>query len=144
MVCLDSAPLDAPPNSRGLLDGIHVLVVDDEPDPRALFRDVLEEAGARVTAVPSAREAIAAMERELPDVLVSDIMMPNEDGYWLIEAVRALRRDGGRRPRALAITGDSRRHSRTRVLTAGYDAHLGKPVGVDTLCVAVARLAGRF
>jgi CheY-like chemotaxis protein len=126
-----------------ILEGVLVVVVDDEDDPRALFRDVLELAGARVTVASSARAALEAIEREMPDVLVSDIMMPDEDGYWLINAVRALPSGTGR-PRALAITGDPRRNSRDQVLRAGYDAHLSKPVGVDVLCAAVARLAGRL
>src|SRR6266850_1938290 len=97
-----------------LLDGVHVLVVDDEEDPRELFRDVLELAGARVSVAASARAALAAIEREVPDVLVSDIMMPSEDGYWLINAVREFRHATGRRhPKALALTGDGRRHSRS-------------------------------
>lgn len=125
------------------LDGVHIVVVDDEEDPRALFRDVLEEAGARVTAASSARDALAVIERDSPDVLVSDIMMPNEDGYWLIDAVRALPSKGRRCPRALAITGDPQRHSWGRVRAAGFDAHLSKPVGVDVLCSEVARLAAR-
>ena len=128
-----------------LLDGVHVLVVDDEEDPRELFRDVLELAGARVSVAASARAALAAIEREVPDVLVSDIMMPSEDGYWLINAVREFRHATGRRhPKALALTGDGRRHSRSHTLDAGFDAQLSKPIGVDTLCGAVARLAGRF
>ena len=125
------------------LDGIRVVVVDDEEGPRTLFREVLALEGAQVTAVSSAREALAAIQRDLPDVLVSDITMPNEDGYWLIAAVTALQLAHGR-PRALALTGDSRRHSRLRVFGAGFHAHLSKPVGTETLCETVARLAGRF
>ena len=125
------------------LEGIRVVVVDDEEGPRTLFREVLELQGSQVTAVSSAREALAAMKREIPDVLVSDIMMPDEDGYWLIAAVAALRLTYGR-PRALALTGDARQHSRLRVFRARYHAHLSKPVGIETLCATVARLAGRF
>jgi len=127
----------------GPLEGIRVVVVDDEDGPRTLFREVLELHGSQVTAVSSARDALDAMKREIPDVLVSDIMMPNEDGYWLIAAVAALRLTHGR-PRALALTGDPRQHSRLRVFRAGYHAHLSKPVGIETLCATVARLAGRF
>ena len=125
------------------LDGVHVVVVDDELGPREVYREALAEAGARVTTAASAREALAAIERELPHVLVSDIRMPGEDGYWLIEAVRAVRKDS-RRPRTLAITGDPRRNPRTVVCEAGYDVHLGKPVTIETLRVVVGRLAGRF
>jgi CheY-like chemotaxis protein len=130
-------------DAAAVLKGVRVVVVDDEDDPRALFSEVLEMAGARVAVASSAREALALIEREVPDVLVSDIMMPGEDGYWLIKAVRLLQSEGSRRIRALAITGDPVLHARDRVLRAGYDAHIGKPMGVDALCALVARLAGR-
>jgi len=119
---------------------VHVVVVDDEESVRALFNDVLELAGAQVRAASSAREALALIEERMPRVLVSDIMMPYEDGYWLIAALRAM---GPRRPRTLAITGDARRHSRDELLRAGYDAFLSKPISVDLLTATVARLAGR-
>jgi CheY-like chemotaxis protein len=119
---------------------VRVVVVDDEDRVRDLFRDVLQVAGAGVRAATSAREALAFIEEQMPDVLVSDVMMPHEDGYWLIAALRAL---GPRRPRTLAVTGDPRRHSRDEVLRAGYDAFLSKPIGTDLLTATVARLAGR-
>ena len=128
MVCLTPTARDATDNPKPLLAGVHVLVVDDEDDPRELFRDVLVLAGARVTVARSAREALAAFSHEPPDVLVSDIMMPGEDGYWLIHAVRTAHVESWSRVRALAITGDARRHSRDEVLTAGFDAHLTKPI----------------
>jgi two-component system CheB/CheR fusion protein len=143
MVCSTPVAHETPRDSTQRLKGIRVVVVDDEEGPRTLFREILEVEGATVTAVSSAREALAAIEQDIPDVLVSDIMMPNEDGYWLITAVSALRLAHGR-PRALALTGDSRRHSRLRVFSAGYHAHLSKPVGIETLCERVGRLAGRF
>jgi len=130
---------------RRVLEGLHVLVVDDEDGPRELFRDVLELAGAHVSVAASARAALAVVERDVPDVLVTDIMMPGQDGYWLINAVRNFREASGRRhPRALALTGDGRRHPRARAVAAGFDAQLSKPVGIETLCEAVARLAGRY
>jgi CheY-like chemotaxis protein len=133
-----------PEEAVRLLDGVHVLVVDDEALPRALFHDVLELAGARVTVAASAREALESIERDVPDVVVSDIMMPHQDGYWLIAALQAVRARTGGRPRAVAITGDPRRHSPERTRQAGFDAHLTKPMGVDELSAAVASLAGRF
>ena len=140
MVCPATVEQDAANEPRQRLKGIRVVVVDDEEGPRLLFREILELEGAQVTAVSSAREAMAAMERNLPDVLVSDIMMPNEDGYWLIAAIRAMPPP---RPRTVAVTGNAREHSRDQLLGAGYDAHLAKPVGVDTITAMVARLAGR-
>ncbi|HTO13661.1 MAG TPA: response regulator [Candidatus Binatia bacterium] len=119
---------------------MHVVVVDDEESVRGLFTDVLQLAGACVRAASSAREALALIEAGMPHVLVSDVMMPDEDGYWLIGALRGM---GPRRPRTLAITGDARRHSRDELLRAGYDAFLSKPIGVELLTTTVARLAGR-
>jgi len=124
------------------LAGIHVLVVDDEPGPRELFRDVLVLAGAEVRVAASARAALHLIASEVPHVLVSDVMIPGEDGYWLIKAVRELTQRSDR-PRAVAVTGNTVTHTRDRALGAGSDAHLGKPVNVDQLQATVARLAGR-
>jgi CheY-like chemotaxis protein len=100
----------------------------------------LQLAGAEVRVASSARGALELVEQHPPQVVVSDVMMPGEDGYWLIRALRAL---PAPRPRALAITGDPRRHTRDDLIRAGYDAFLAKPVDVDLLCATVARLAGR-
>ena len=137
------SPESAVGRPRGPLSGLHVLVVDDDAGPRLLFRDVLEVAGARVTVAPSARLALAAIQCEVPDVLVSDIMMPEHDGYWLIRAVRELASEHGGRIPALAITGDPGQHSRERALAAGFNAHLPKPINVRELAATVARLASR-
>jgi CheY-like chemotaxis protein len=134
-------PEAAPGRPRGLLSGLHVLVVDDDAGPRQLFRDVLELSGARVTVAPSARLALAAIQCEVPDVLVSDIMMPEHDGYWLIRSIRALSTEHGGRIPALAVTGDPSQHSRDRALAEGFNAHLQKPINVKDLSSIVARLA---
>ena len=144
VACVTTPNLDtARGRPRGPLSGLHVLVVDDDAGPRQLFRDVLEVAGARVTAAPSARLALAAIQCEVPDVLVSDIMMPEQDGYWLIRAVRELSAEHGGRVPALAITGDPHEHSRDRAVAEGFDAHLPKPINVKDLSTMVARLASR-
>jgi two-component system, chemotaxis family, CheB/CheR fusion protein len=138
-------PLDRNEDEQLELCGVHVLVVDDEQGARELFRDALTLAGARVSVASSGREAFALVERDSPDVLVSDIMMPGEDGYWLIENVLKLAQSYGTwRPRAvaIAITGDPVNHSRDRALRAGFDAHLSKPLNVDVLQATVRRLAG--
>src|SRR4030095_11640360 len=119
-------PEAAPGRPRGPLSGLHVLVVDDDAGPRQLFRDVLEVSGARVTVAPSARLAVAALQSEVPDVLVSGIMMPEHDGYWLIRSVRELSTEHGGRIPALAGTGDPRQHSRHRAVGGGFTAHLQK------------------
>ena len=135
------SPASAVGRPRGPLNGLHVLVVDDDAGPRQLFRDVLEVAGARVTVAPSARLALAAIQCDVPDVLVSDIMMPEHDGYWLIRSVRELASEHGGRVPALAVTGDPGQHSRERALAAGFNAHLPKPINVRELAATVARLA---
>ena len=137
MVCLHSVSRDSQASG---LSGVQVVIVDDEESVRDLFHDVLELAGADVRAASSAREALALIEARMPHVLVSDVMMPHEDGYWLIAAIRAM---GPRRPRTVAVTGDAQQHSRDAMLRAGYDAHLTKPVTVEALTTVVARLAGR-
>jgi len=142
LACVTSgSPESALERPRGPLNGLHVLVVDDDAGPRQLFRDVLEVAGARVTVAPSARLALAAIQCEVPDVLVSDIMMPEHDGYWLIRSVRELSTEHGGRIPALAITGDPSQHSRTRALAEGFNAHLQKPINVKDFSSMVARLA---
>jgi len=138
VVCLQSGRPDT--RSAKPLSGVDVVVVDDEQAVRDLFSDVLQIAGAHVRVASSARDALSLIEAEMPHVVVSDVMMPNEDGYWLIAAIRGM---GPRRPRTLAITGDAQQHSRDAMLRAGYDAHLTKPIGVDTLVTVVGRLAGR-
>ena len=126
--------------AAGPLTGVRVVVVDDEQHIRDLFTESLRIAGADVRAAASARDALALIEQDMPHVLVSDVMMPHEDGYWLIAAIRAM---GPRRPRTVAITGDARKHPRDVLLRAGYDAHLAKPIPMETLTTTVARLAGR-
>ena len=76
-----------------LLKGIHVLVVEDDDDSRALLETVLQYCGALVTAVASARDAVTTLERVKPDLLLSDLSMPHEDGYWLVRQIRALPAD---------------------------------------------------
>ncbi|RPH81164.1 MAG: response regulator [Candidatus Rokuibacteriota bacterium] len=124
------------------LDGLTVLVVDDDPGPLELYREVLTMAGARVRVSTSARAALLMVQQEVPDVVVSDITMPGEDGYWLIRALRELPPDKGGRIPALAVTGDPVRHSSERTRKAGYDAHLAKPVQIAEFSATVARLAG--
>jgi PAS domain S-box-containing protein len=125
------------------LAGVRVLVVDDEPDARDLIRVVLEDAGATVETAPSAFEASRTMGGFRPDVLVSDIGMPGEDGYTFMRRVRSLQgAEGGSVP-SLALTAYAREEDRARARAAGYTGHLGKPVNPYTLAAMVARLAGR-
>ena len=131
-----------PPGEVPSLAGTHVLVVDDDEDTLEAVRHLLEQAGARVTAVGSAGAAFQALEGEPPDVLLSDIGMPGEDGISLIRRIRALDPERGGKVPAAAITAYTQPADRERVLSAGYQAFLAKPVDPRELAAAVARLAG--
>ena len=136
----NGVPFNCPPELRGL----HVLVVDDEDDTRVLLKMVLESCGASVMAASSAREAFATLKQSRPDVLVSDLGMPYEDGYSLIKQVRALPvEDGGQTP-AAALTAYARVEDRMRVLRSGFQIHIPKPVEPAELVAVVANLAGRI
>jgi PAS domain S-box-containing protein len=125
------------------LDGVKVMVVDDELDMRDFLSVSLRQYGADVTALASVGEAVEALEREKPDVLVSDIGMPGEDGYALIRKVRALAPERGGQVPAAALTGFAAGDDTTRVLSAGYQVHLPKPVEPSQLAQVVGTLAGR-
>ena len=124
------------------LAGVTVLVVDNEEDARTLACAVLERSGARVLTAGGAAEALAIMARELPDVLLSDIAMPQEDGYSLIRKVRRLPMPMRHIP-AAALTAFATATDRARALLAGYQAHVPKPVEPSELAAVVAALAGR-
>ncbi|HEX8370761.1 MAG TPA: PAS domain S-box protein [Pyrinomonadaceae bacterium] len=125
------------------LDGLRILVVDDEEDGRALVTTVLEQCGATVMPVDSAQAALKALREERFDILLSDIGMPGEDGYSLIRKVRALSSaEGGNMP-AAALTAYARVEDRMRVLRSGFQIHLPKPVEPAELVAVVANLAGR-
>jgi PAS domain S-box-containing protein len=125
------------------LAGLTVLAVDDEPDARKLLKRVLEDCGARVFVAASSREGLELVRRERPDMIVSDIGMPGEDGYDFIRQVRALPPDAGGRTPAAALTAFARAEDRTRALRAGYQTHVAKPVEPTELTAVVASLATR-
>jgi PAS domain S-box-containing protein len=138
-----TASADVPFDCPSELEGLRLLVVDDEADTRTLLKAVLERCGASVVAVASAGEALAALKETRPDVLISDLGMPEEDGYTLIKKVRALSpEDGGRTPSA-ALTAYARVEDRMKVLRAGFQIHIPKPVEPAELITVVANLAGR-
>ncbi|HEX6903215.1 MAG TPA: ATP-binding protein [Thermoanaerobaculia bacterium] len=130
--CKDDPALD--------LRGIRVLVVDDEPDARETLRQILEHCNAEVLTVASAGEALEALQRWRPDILISDIGMPGEDGYELIRRVRALPPESGGRTPAAALTAFARSEDRRRALLAGFQMHVAKPVEVKELAAVVANL----
>ncbi|APR80319.1 two-component hybrid sensor and regulator [Minicystis rosea] len=121
---------------------LRVLVVDDDADAREIVGLVLAEAGAAVKTAASAREALAEIERHRPDVLVSDIAMPNEDGYALVRAVRALGDDAAVLP-AVALTAHARDEDRQCALAAGFQEHVPKPIEPARLLSVSAAITGR-
>jgi signal transduction histidine kinase/ActR/RegA family two-component response regulator len=132
-------PFTCPPE----LAGLRVLVVDDEADARDLLSVVLKSCGSEVTTVSNATEALAALKRLKPDLLVSDIEMPVEDGFSLIGKIRALKtEDGGETP-AIALTAHARLEDRMHALSAGFQMHVAKPVEPAELVVVIASLASR-
>ncbi|MFQ4144517.1 ATP-binding protein [Chlorogloeopsis sp. ULAP02] len=132
----DAAPLDNPPK----LDGLRLLIVDDEADTRKWISTVLQECGAEVIAVGSTGEALAALEQFKPDVLVSDISMPDEDGYTLIRKIRGLEPEMGGRIPAVALTGYARVEDYRQAIEAGFQLHVAKPVRAIELVAVVASL----
>ena len=123
------------------LDGVRVLAVDDEEDTLTLLREILEGAGAAVTTVTSAEEALDMVHRSAPDVLVADIGMPGTDGFELILRVRALTDSRERTIPAAALTAYARSEDRVRTLRAGFQVHLAKPIDPEELVAAIADLA---
>ncbi|HSF24619.1 MAG TPA: response regulator [Blastocatellia bacterium] len=134
-----------PLGNGATLDGLRVLIVDDEPDARELLSAMLEQWGAKVTAVATAAEAINCLgvDHALPDVLVSDLGMPIEDGFELISKVRAREPERGGRIPAIALTAYARSEDRARALAAGYEIHLPKPVEPAQLSDALGALVQR-
>jgi two-component system CheB/CheR fusion protein len=125
------------------LNGVRILVVDDEADTRELLRTILAQCEAQVTVAANAREALEALEQAPFDVLVSDIRMPEEDGYAFLRKVRALDAARGGQIPALALTAYTRIEDREAALSAGYQQHAAKPIEPAELAAAVATLAGR-
>jgi PAS domain S-box-containing protein len=135
--------LRSPMGDQPSLKGLAVLVVDDEPDALELLKRVLGDCGAEVFAARSAKAGLEILQKERPDILLSDIGMPDEDGYTLIRQVRALKpRQGGKTP-AAAVSAFARPEDRTRALRAGYQMHLAKPIDPTELTAVVASLATR-
>jgi PAS domain S-box-containing protein len=126
------------------LSGVRVLVVDDEPDARELVRAILGQAGASVVTAASASDALRILQQSPPDVLLSDLDMPEQSGFALIRRVRQLPAEQGGRVPAAALTAYARLEDRTRALRAGFQMHISKPLNPNELPVIVASLAGRL
>ena len=146
---LRPGPVPPPPRGRAEqpdrartrpLENVDVLVVDDDAETREVLKVALGFEGARVTTAPSVADAVAAIEARWPDVLVSDIGMPGEDGYDLIRRVRRLEAARGRHIPAIALTGYAAAEDRRRTLHAGYDSHVAKPVEASAFAPLIASL----
>ncbi len=137
-----SVPFDCSPR----LDGLRILIVDDDADIRALLIYTLEVCGAEVMAAASADEAISVLTASSTpmDILISDIGMPDEDGYALLRRVRALEPENGGRIPAIALTAYARTQDRRAALLAGFQSHVAKPVEPAELIAVIANLAGRI
>ena len=131
------------PPAPQLLAGVNVLLVDDDSDTLSLMSTALKRRQANVTAVSSAGEAIQAIREQRPDVLVSDIAMPGEDGYGLIEKVRSLENGDTQEIPAVAITAYAKDEDRERALSSGFQIYLAKPIELTELVSVVARAARR-
>jgi len=132
----DNVHFDCPP----LLRGLRVLIVDDEADSLDLMKTVLGECGAEIFAASSAVEGLLAVTAHLPDVLLSDIEMPREDGYSFIRKVRELPIDHAKKILAVALTAHANKEDRLRALAAGFQVHVRKPVDPSALVVAINNL----
>jgi CheY-like chemotaxis protein len=127
------------------LKGLRLLVVDDDPDVRELLALVLQQDGALVTTAASSREALDAIETVSPDILISDIAMPQENGYQLLKKVREMERTQGRHPvPAIALSAYVREEDVNNSLQAGFEMHLSKPVDADKLIAAIIAVATRY
>lgn len=128
---------------NSMLNGVRVLLVEDHPVVREVISLLLVEFGAVVTATGGVAEALRAFEQEPSDVVLSGIEMPGEDGYALIRKLRALPRDRGGRTPIAALTGLSAFEDRVRVLRAGFECYVSKPVDARVLVNVVASLAAK-
>jgi signal transduction histidine kinase/ActR/RegA family two-component response regulator len=135
---------EASPATAARLGGVRVLVVDDDPDTCELLSTVLRQDGADVVTAPSAQEALKTCERIRPDVLVTDISMPGEDGYDLLRKVRDLERRRRWRIPAVALTAHAQAEARDEAFSAGFKAYMAKPVEPADLTRAVAILSRRL
>jgi PAS domain S-box-containing protein len=124
------------------LDGLRVMLVEDDDDSRSLLSLMLRRLGAKVISTSSSGEALSSFSQSRPDIVISDIGMPDEDGYELLRRMRALPKDRGGRTPAIALTGYATNKDRERALEAGYQLHLAKPVEPDELVAAIVSVVG--
>lgn len=129
-----------PDNKLAELSDLTVLIVDDDDDCRELLATLLETRHARVVCASSAQEALARVSETKPDVIVSDIAMPGEDGYMFMRQLRALPVELGGRTPSIAVTAFSQLRDRHEAYAAGFTRHLPKPVDLTELCIEISML----
>jgi CheY-like chemotaxis protein len=133
--------LERMPEESARLEGVRVLIVEDERDARELIVKILEQEGARPSAVSSVAEALDEIRIRRPQLIVSDVQLAGEDGYALIRKLRALEPGRGNRIPAIALTAHAKPADRLKALSAGFQMHIAKPVEPEELVVAIANLA---
>jgi CheY-like chemotaxis protein len=133
----------SPPRLPRNLGGVTVLVVDDDDTTLEFLATALRYCGARVTTALAAAEALTSLAQARPDVVLSDIAMPEQDGYWLIREIRSLPDPALSAVPVVATTAYGHEHSRDKTLAAGFIGHLSKPIDPDALCRAIASAMGR-
>jgi signal transduction histidine kinase/ActR/RegA family two-component response regulator len=137
-------PEEEQPNNTADLRGLHILIVDDEADIRELVAFILEQYGADVTVAASASQAVVALSQSVPDIFLSDIGMPEVDGYMLMRQLRTLPPEQGGQIPAIALTAYAGEYNQQQALAAGFQLHIPKPVEPEELVKAIARLVGRI
>lgn len=142
---------EAPPSNRRLspetdpvLEGLRILIVDDEADARRMLAQLLKSYGVEVSTAASAAEALEILNRQNLDLMISDIGMPETDGYWLIRRVRELKIGADGKLPAIALTAYAQMQDRLRALAAGFQHHIPKPVEPAELTTTIASLTGRL
>jgi CheY-like chemotaxis protein len=129
-------------SKNSMLSGVKVLIVDDEPDSLALLEHLLIHFDAQVIAARNAAEGLERVQTHRPDVIVSDIGMPDMDGYEFIQEIRNLPADDGGQTPAVAFTAFNSREDQRKALSAGFQKHLSKPVDVTVLIDTIASMIG--
>src|SRR5256885_5343580 len=129
---------------EGTLKGIHILVVEDDPDTRELLKVLLQMQGGAVTTAASVPEALSAYDVSPPNVIVADIGMPDYNGYTLIGKVRARDRERGKITPAIALTAYATPMDRDTALSAGFQVHMAKPFDAEKLISVIADLAAKY
>ena len=137
------APEPRPDETKRPLEGIHVMLVDDSPEVLYLMKRILQNTGARISEAASAAEALAKVEIERPNLMITDIEMPGSDGYDLIEKIHSLTKNDKTHLPVAALTAHTSEKEINRMSAAGFDGRLTKPIAADQLISSIRSLVGR-